>query len=141
MANELNLSHPLAVFQYTIANVGAGATPVDGILAGSPNTAPVGFLVPTGYKFVPVFIDARYNDARTGGTSTVKVTDNGAEVSGGPEALIDGTNTLRDTGSVTGAPVSIAAGREVSVSATGAGTFAPATADADVILYGYFLPA
>jgi hypothetical protein len=139
MANLLDRPHPLASFQFTIANVGAGATPVDGILAGSNGKG--GPIVPTGYKFVPVFIDVETNDARTAGTSTIKATADGTELVGGPEALIDGTNTTKDTGSITGDPDSVAAGEEIGVSATGSGTFAPTTADADVILYGYFLPA
>jgi hypothetical protein len=139
MANELSRPHPLVTFRYTIANVTAGTAPVDGILAGGNGMN--GPKVPTGYKFVPVFIDCEINDARTAGTSTVKVTVDGAEVTGGPEALIDGTNTLRDTGSVTGSPVIAAAATEIGVSATGDGSFAPTTADADVVLYGYFTPA
>lgn len=138
MSNELDLPHPLASYVFTITDVGA-AGPTDGILAGGNGKG--GPVVPTGYKFVPVFIDAEYNAARTGGTSTVKVTDNGTELVSGPEALIDTTNTLTDTGSVTGAPASVAAGHEISVSATGAGTFAPATADATVVLHGYYMPA
>lgn len=137
-SNILSLPHALVCFQFTIANVSAGTAPVDGILAGGNGCN--GPLVPAGYKFVPVFIDAEVNDARTAGSTTIKVTADGTELVGGPEALIDSTNTLRDTGSVTGAPDSIAAGEEIGVSATGNGSFAPTTADADVIVYGYFMP-
>jgi hypothetical protein len=139
MANELSRPHPLVSFQFTIANIDAGTTPVDGILAGGNGKN--GPIVPTGYKFSPVFIDAEINAARTAGTSTIKVTDNGTEIVSGPEALIDDTNTLADTGVVSGDPQKIAAAHEIGVSATGNGSFAPTTADADVILYGYFLPA
>jgi hypothetical protein len=138
MSNELDLPHPLCAYVFTITDVGA-AGPTDGILAGGNGKG--GPVVPTGYKFVPVFIDAEYNAARTGGTSTVKVTAAGTELVGGPEALIDATNTTNDTGSITGAPDSVAAGEEIGVSATGAGTFAPATADATVIVHGYYMPA
>lgn len=139
MANEFDRPHPLVAFQFAIANVGAGATPVDGTLMGAGIKG--GPIVPTGYKFVPVFIDVETNDARTAGTSTIKVTADGTELVGGPEALIDGTNTLKDTGLASSDADSVAAGEEIGVSATGSGTFAPTTADADVVLYGYFLPA
>jgi hypothetical protein len=137
-SNLFERPHNLVVLQFTIANVGAGATPVDGVLVGGFKGGPI---VPTGMKFVPVFIDAEINDARTAGTSTIKVTGGAVELVGGPEALIDDTNTLADTGGVTGTPASVAAGVEVGVSATGSGTFAPTTADADVLVYGYYLPA
>lgn len=139
MANEFDRPHPLVAFQFVIANVGAGATPVDGTLTGAYVKG--GPIVPTGYKFVPVFIDVETNDARTAGTSTIKVTADGTELVGGPEALIDDTDTLADTGLATGDADSVAAGEEIGVSATGDGSFAPTTADADVVLYGYFLPA
>jgi hypothetical protein len=139
MANEFDLPHPLLTLAFTIANVGAGTTPVDGKLMGAD--AKNGFIVPTGYKFVPVYLDAEINDARTAGTSTIKVTADGTELVGGPEALIDDTDTLADTGIVQGMPDSVAAGEEVGVSATGDGSFAPTTADADVIVVGYLMPA
>lgn len=138
MANEFERPEHLLALVYSVANVGAGTTPVDGIVGVNGKT---GFVVPTGMAFVPVWIDAFSNAARTAGTNTFKVTDNGTEVSGGPEATLDATNTTADTGIVTGAPVKIAAGHTVGVSANGDGSFAPTTADADVILYGYLQTA
>jgi hypothetical protein len=138
--NVFNLPHPLVCFQFTIANISAGTAPVDGILAGGNGCN--GPIVPTGYKFVPFHIDVESNDARTAGSSIIKVTSGGTELAGGPEATLAGAPaTLRASGTVTGAPTSVAAAAEVGVSASGDGSFAPTTADADVILYGYFLPA
>jgi len=139
MANEFDRPHPLVAFLFVIANVGAGTTPVDGKLTGAGIKG--GPIVPAGYKFVPVFIDVETNDARTAGTSTIKVTADGTELVGGPEAVIAAApSTLVDTGMATGDADSVAAGEEIGVSATGDGSFAPTTADADVVLYGYFLP-
>ena len=123
---------------FKIENVGAGTTPVDGTLASGQGAQ--GFVVPTGWKFAPFMIIVEYNAARTAGTSTVKVTDALAEVSNGPEATIDGTNTTLHQGTSTVGEITIAAGQEVSVSATGDGSFAPTTADADVVLIGKLLP-
>jgi len=140
MANELTYDNGLAVtLQYTITNVGAGTTPVDGTLASGNGMT--GYTVPTGYEFHALHLNVEYNDARTAGDSTVKVTSGGTELTGGPEAVIDASNTTNANGSERPGADPIAAGNEVAVSATGDGSFAPTTADADVILIGVLLPA
>lgn|SRR5574341_357465 len=137
MANEFDRPHPLIVLHFEITDVGA-AGPTDGVLSGGTKA---GLVVPADYKFQAVYVDAKYNAARTGGTSTVKVTDDGTEIVGGPEAVIDATNTTAHQGKISGDPQKVAAGHIVGVSATGVGTFAPATADAAVVVIGYLLPA
>lgn len=137
MANELSLHLPLVAFQFTISNVAQGAV-TDGVLAGGNGKG--GPVVPTGYKFIPVFIDVESNDACTAGVATIKVTTGGTELANGPEATLNTTDTLTDTGLST-TKDSVAAGAEVGVSATGDGSWAPATADLDVVLYGFFAPA
>ena len=142
MATLLDRPHKLVSYQFTIANVLAGTggtSPVAGILAGGNGMN--GPIVPTGYRFAPVHIDVETNDARTAGVSTVKVTEDATALSGGPEAVLNATNTTRASGSVSGDPDTVAAGAEIGVAAYGDGTFAPTTADLDVVLYGYFLPA
>jgi hypothetical protein len=141
MTSILDLPHPLVMLRFSITNVGAGATPVDGVPTGAQSSGATGYPVPSGYKFVPVYLHTVYNAARSAGTSTVKITDNGTELVGGPEALIDSTNTLTDDGSVNGDPASVPAGHTIGCSATGSGTFAPTTADADVVALGYYKPA
>lgn len=125
---------------FTVTDV-IQAGPVDGVLAGVAATN--GFVVPTGYKFVPVYIDAESNAARTAGLATVVVTADGTELVNGPEAVIDDTNTLRHQGTLAlpGAPDSVAAGEEVGVSADGDASWTPETADFDVILCGYLVKA
>ena len=125
--------------QFSIANVGAGATPVDGVLASGQGGN--GFVVPTGMRFTPLILDTEINDARTAGVSTIRMTINGAEQANGPEAVIDATNTTRHRDIAEPGAVFAAAGEEVSVSAQGDGSFAPTTADADVILIGKLVPA
>lgn len=140
MANELSYEKGIPMtLQYIITNVGAGTTPVDGTLASGQGGN--GFFVPTGYVFHPLLLSAEYNDARTAGSSVVKVTYNGTELTNGPEATIDATDTAQDEGVQRVGVDAAVAGEEVSVSATGDGSFAPTTADADVILVGVLLPA
>lgn len=137
MANEFDRPEHLITLVFNIQNVGAGATPVDGVLG----VAKTGYVVPAGYSFVPVYLDALSNAARTAGTNVIQITDNGTEIKNGPDATLDATNTTADRGLVTGTPVTIAAGHIVGVSATGDGSFAPTTADADVVVQGYLIPA
>ena len=139
MANELTYDHGIPItLVFTITNCAQSST-VDGVLAGVAATN--GLKVPTGYAFHAIFIDAESNAARTAGSNTVKVIKDGTELSSGPEATLDGTNTTRDDGVAVVGDDPVAAGEEVGVSATGDGTWAPGTADFDVILTGILLPA
>lgn len=141
MANELEIIHnafPITL-QLVISNVGAGATPVDGSLAGAV-AAKTGWVVPAGYIFHPMYIDVLSNDARTAGSNTIKVTGDGTEIGAGPDATLDATNTTADRGVATLGASPMAAGVIVGVSSTGDGSFAPTTADADVILSGVLTP-
>jgi len=136
MANEFNRPEQLMTLQFTIANVGAGTTPVDGVLAGS--NGKTGYVVPTGYAFEPVYIDVKYNADRTAGSSVVKVTSSGTELANGPTATIDDDPVNANQGLAVRSD-RVAAGAIVGVSATGDGSFAPTTADADVVLQGYLI--
>lgn len=138
MANELEFPDGFPVtLEFRIDDVQAGGI-TDGKLASNLTT---GFVVPSGHEFHPVCVSVYSNAARTGGTATVKVTDNGTELTGGPEATIDGTNTQKATGVQRVGPEPIAAGHVVGVSATGDASWAPTTADFDVVLLGFLLPA
>ena len=135
IANEFNRPHPYFSYTFTITNVGAGTTPVDGVMAGGNGLG--GPTVATGWRFYPVHVTAEYNDARTAGDSTVKVTADGTELVNGPEALIDATNTTNDDGSANFGPF-VDSGEEISVSATGDGSYAPTTGDATVVVEGFY---
>lgn len=124
--------------QFTITDVGAGTTPVDGVVAGG---AKGGFIVPAGMRFTPLIIDVENNAARTAGVSNVRATIDGAEQANGPVATINATNTTQARGTAAPGAVWADAGEEVGVSAQGDGSFAPTTADADVILIGKLVPA
>lgn len=129
--------HPLTTYSFLITDVGAGPTPVDGVVSGTTST---GILIPAGYQFFPVTVSVDSNAARTAGTSTIKVTADGVELDNGPEAVLDATNTLADTGKVSPGFDAVKAGEKAGVSATGDGSFAPTTADATVLLAGYLVP-
>lgn len=142
MANELDFTGDMPMtLVFTIANVAGGPviSLVDGVIAGANATN--GMIVPAGYAFHPLFIEVEVNDARTAGTAIFKVTSDGTELSNGPEATLDATNTTQDTGIQRPGTEPVAAGAEVGVSATGDTSWAPDTADADVILYGVLRPA
>lgn len=139
MPNELTYEHGFNLtLQYEITDCAASST-TDGKLMGA--TARNGFVVPTGYKFHAIWIDVESNEARTAGTLTVKVTSDGTELATGPEAVLDATNTTAHAGVKWIGAQPIAAGKEVGVSATGDGSWAPATADVGVILGGVLTPA
>ena len=139
MANELAYEKGIPItLAFTITNVIQSGT-VDGVLAGAAATN--GMNVPTGYAFHPVFVEVESNAARTAGSATVKVTKDGTELDNGPEATLDATNTTKHNGVKNVGADPVAAGEEAGVSGTGDGTWAPATADFDVILVGILLPA
>jgi hypothetical protein len=138
MANELDYDFGINVTLVFKVTNGSAAGVTDGVLMGGEAS---GMVVPAGYAFHPLYISSESNDARTGGTSTMKVTTDGTELTKGPLATLDATNTLKDNGVARPGQATVAAGATVGISHTGAGTWAPATADFDVILIGVLLPA
>lgn len=138
MSNELVYPDGFPVtLQFVITDVNAGAT-TDGTLAGG-NTA--GWIVPAGYTFHALAVSVYSNAARTAGTATVKVTDDGTELVSGPEAVLNASNTTKASGVSRPLRQGIAAGSVVGVSATGDASWAPTTADFDVVVLGVLLPA
>ena len=141
MANELARDDGISVsLFFTVANVAGGPviSIVDGILAGANGKN--GMIVPTGYAFHPMLIDVEVNDARTAGTAIFKATKDGVELTSGPTATLNASNTTQARGVQRAGPDPIAAGEEVGVSSTGDISWAPDTSDADVILVGILLP-
>lgn len=124
-------------FVFTKSNVLANATTVM-TLAGA--AAADGFVVPTGYKFVPVFLYGESNADLTAGTLTFKVSANGTAIVNGPEPeLSDTVQRASDSGRITEC-AGVAAGEDVGVVAVTSAAYAPNTADLDVTLFGYLIP-
>ena len=121
---------------FNLANLAQGATTAMTI----PGQANTGYLVPTGYKFVPMLLALASNADLTAGSSVAKVTDNGTAIAGGPEPTLSdlvqqATAVARNTQSA-----GIAAGHAIGVKLTGDGSYAPATADYDALLSGVMIP-
>lgn len=137
MGNEIDPKFGTALtLQFELANPLAGAT-TDMVLAQG-NT---GFVVPAGYKFVPVALCVASNADLTAGTIRGKVIDNGTELVNGPEAALADT-VQRTTGVVDPSKLDgIAAGHVVGVSVTTDAAYLPVTADYDAVLVGYLVPA
>lgn len=137
MANELNYDFGLPVtIHLEKANPLAGATTdlVFGTQGG------VGFVVPTGYKFHPMFISVASSADLTAGTLTAKVTADGTELTGGPVAVLNDTVQKAAGVQRVGADP-IAADAVVGVSVTTDAGYLPVTADIDAVLTGVLLPA
>jgi hypothetical protein len=140
MPSILDLPHPLLCLRFTIADVVANAI-TDGIPPGAQTGGATGYPVPSGYRFIPVYLQAVINDACTAGSCTVAVTDSGTELTGGPEAVINTTDTLNDSGSVSGDPDSVPAGHLIGISANANSAFLPdGSADIDAFVLGYYKP-
>lgn len=89
------------------------------------------YVIPWEYEIVG--ISASVSEARTAGTATVDATINTTVT--GLQAVIDATNTLRDTGTqVRGTDVG-AAGSRVGVKLTTDGSWAPITGDISVTVW------
>jgi hypothetical protein len=99
-----------------------------------------GFVVPTGYKFHPLFISVASNADLTAGTLTAKVIADGTELTGGPTAVL--SDTVQKAAGVqrVGADP-IVAGKVVGISVTTNAAYLPVTADIDAVLTGVLLPA
>lgn len=136
MANELDLEKGFPVtLILALANPGASAS-----TAMTLAQAGTGFVVPTGYKFHPMYLSIASNADLTAGTAIAKVTDNGTVISGGPEPTL--ADTVQSASAVARAHVApIAAGHTVGVKLVTDGSYAPTTADHDAVLSGMLLPA
>lgn len=137
MANEIDVKFgvPLTL-QFEAANPAANA--VTDFVLGQGGT---GFVVPAGYKFIPVALCIASNADLTAGTATGKVIDNGTELVNGPEAGLADTVQRATDLSNPGSGASVAAGHVVGVSITTDAAYAPVTADLDAILVGYLVEA
>lgn len=89
------------------------------------------YVIPWEYEVVG--ISASVSEARTAGTATVDATIDTTAT--GLQAVIDGTNTLRDTGTQARGTDVGAAGSRVGVKLTTDGTWAPTTADISVVVW------
>lgn len=135
MANELdyNWGYPVA-FTLSLANPG-----ISGSVAMTMPQANTGIVVPTGYKFHPLFVSLSSNADLTAGTATAKVTDNGTIVVGGPEPVL--SDLVQSASAVARVGICpIAAGHTVGVKLVTDGSYAPTTADHDVVVSGVMLP-
>ena len=137
MSNEIDTKFgvPLTL-QFEAANPAANAT--TDFLLGQGGT---GFVVPAGYKFIPVSLCIVSNVDLTAGTATGKVIDNGTELVNGPEPALADTVQRATDNSNPGSGAEVAAGHVVGVSVTTNAAYAPVTADLDAILVGYLVQA
>jgi hypothetical protein len=111
MANELDYDDGFPFsFTVSIANPAANATTA--LTQPQGNAGPV---VPTGYKFHPLYLSGSSNADLTAGTATFKATDNGTAVSNGPEPQLADTVQQASAVARVGA-TPIAAGHIVGIS-------------------------
>ncbi len=137
MANELGIVHNAFPVSFTMHAENLAATATEDLIFDQSGA---GFVVPTGYVFHPMLLHAEANTAVTAQTITFKVTDDGAEVSNGPEVLLTtAIQTASGVARIGAAP--IAAGAVVGISATTPGSFTPTTADVDAVLSGVLVQA
>lgn len=138
MAGELafngNEGFPIS-FQVAITNPAASATTAATAAQGGP-----GFVVPAGYKFHPMLISIASNADLSAGTLTAKVTDNGTVLANGPTAVLSDP-TQYASGLQRAQVEPIAAGRRVGASVVADASYAPVTADIDILVSGVLLPA
>lgn len=104
-----------------------------------------GFVVPTGYKFHAICLSAASNADLTAGTATlvVRATPAGgaaATVGNGPTVVLADT-AQNGVGTAKVGAATVAAGSTVGVAIVTDASYAPATADIDVVLVGKLLPA
>jgi hypothetical protein len=136
MSNELIYDHGIDVtLILSAANVQDDSSTA-AILAQTGT----GFIVPTGYEAHPVYLGARSNADLTAGTATWQVTDNGTVLANGPSVVLADT-VQEGTGVARVGAAPIAAGRTVGAKVLTSATYAPETADHDVILILKILPA
>ena len=138
MSNELVFPHGFPVtLEFQITNLAQNTT-TDAALANGND----GFRVPTGYKFHPTLIMTHHSESRTAGTATAKVTDDGTELTNGPEAAINATTTDHNTGVQRPGVEPIAAGAIVGASVTATSDYTPTgSSEVDIVVSGLLLPA
>lgn len=116
------------------ANISANATTALTLPGG--NTS---ILVPSGMRALPYGLILNSNADLTGGTLTAKFTNGGTAVSNGPEpALSD--SVQRNSAFVQPNSVGIDAAGTLGVSVVADASFAPTTADVDVIAIFLLVP-
>jgi hypothetical protein len=138
MAGELafhgNDGYPVS-FKVAIANPAAAAT-----TAATAAQGGAGFVVPAGYAFHPTLISVESNADLTAGTLIAKVTDNGTVLANGPIATL--SDLVQVAAGLQRPQVEpIAAGRKVGASVVADASYAPVTADIDILVAGLLLPA
>lgn len=119
---------------FSLANPSAGATTAMALAAG--NTS---ILVPDGMKAWLYGLIVHSNADLTGGTLTAKFTSGGSVVSNGPEPALSDT-VQRKAAFVQPGDVAIDAGGLVGVSVVTDASYAPTTADIDVIAIFLLVP-
>jgi hypothetical protein len=137
MANEMDLKQ--GAFPITIllaaANPAANATAALKFSSGG-----LGFTVPTGYRFHPLYLKGESNADLTAGTATFKVTYDTVALANGPVAdLADTVQTDYGLAEIGDEPAE--AGVVVGVSVTTNAAYLPVTADLDCILIGVLTQA
>jgi hypothetical protein len=122
-------------FEFGLADVPANATTdLQTRLGGA------GFFVPTGLDFYPAVGFVTSNSDLTAGTLTAKVTSNGTALVGGPEPALSDT-VQRHSASISPLSPKVAAGAYVGAEVVTSATYAPTTADIDVVVCGYLVPS
>jgi len=129
---------PTVSYCFKIENITSGGTPVDGTLASGQGSD--GLLVPTGYEFHPLLIQAESNAAISAGSISVQVTTGGTELEAGPEATLSSTAQAASATAIYEAS-SVAAGAAIGLSAEGSADLDAVTKDIDAVLVGVFVPA
>lgn len=130
---QLNYDDGLLVtVTFSLSNPSANATTALTLPQG--NTA---VLVPDGMRAWPYFLIAHSNADLTAGTLTAKFTSGGSVVSNGPEPQLADT-VQRKAAFVQPGDVGIDAGGLLGVSVVTDASYAPVTADVDVVA-GFFL--
>ncbi len=101
----------------------------------------LGYIVPTGMAFYPVFGDGSSNADLTAGTCIFKVTANNTAISNGPEPVLADLVQRAVAVKGFGQAQKITAGQVIAAHAICDASFAPNnSADADLFVFGYLVP-
>ena len=138
MANELDFPHGFPVtLEFSITDLAQNGTTDAAMQNGND-----GFRVPANYEFHPVMIMVHGNANVTAESATAKVTDDGTELTYGPEAPVNTTNNVHQTGLQRVGVEPVAAGAIVGASMTATSSFTPnGSVDYDITVSGVLLPA